>query len=334
MSFSGMQYADMGARIGAYAAAQFLVHAQPDLILERFAQAHSIPKNKSQVIKWRRLVPFDAAMDVLVEGITPSPTGVRYEDVQGQVQQYGAWIPFTDVLIETHEDENLKQFTIGAAEQASLTRERILWNMMTAGVNVIYSGTATSRSQVIAPIAAADLNLAQRALKNAFAKPITKMLNASPKIATQPVAPAYVAIGHTNLEQDLRAITGFVPRENYSDVKLLHDREIGKYQDIRFILAPHYTYFPGAGGTTLAGVLNDGSNVDVYPMVIFGQDAFGTVVLKGADSAKVAVKNPKMGESYEDPLGQRGFVAWKTWYAGVRLNEAWVLRVESAVSAL
>lgn len=334
MSFSGVQYADMGARIGVFAAAQFLVHAQPDLILERFGQLHTIPKNKSQVIKWRRLVPFDAAMDQLVEGITPSPTGVRYEDVQGQVAQYGAWIPFTDVLIETHEDENLKQFAIGAAEQASLTKERILWNMMIAGTNVIYSGTATSRATVQAPIAAADLQLAQRALKNAFAKTITKMLNASPKIATQPVAPAYVAIGHTNMEQDLRNLTGFVPRENYSDVKLLHDREIGKYQDIRFILAPHYTYFPGAGSTTIAGVLNNGTNVDVYPLVIFGQDAFGTVALKGTDSAKVAVKNPKMGESYEDPLGQRGFVAWKSWYAGVRLNEAWVVRVEAAVSAL
>ena len=334
MSFSGIQNADLGARIGLFAAAQFLVHAQPDLILEKFAQLQSLPKNKGQVIIWRRLVPFDAAMDQLVEGITPSPTGVVYENVQGQVAQYGAWVPFTDVLIETHEDENLKQFSIGAAEQAALTKERILWNMMVAGVNVLYSGTATSRAAVVAPIGGADLQLAQRALKTAFAKPITKMLSASPKIATQPVAPAYIGIGHTNLEQDLRTITGFVPRENYSEVKLLHEREIGKYQDLRFILAPHYPYFPSAGGAPVGVLTTNGTAADVYPLVIFGQDAFGAIALKGSDSAKVAVKNPKMGESYEDPLGQRGFLAWKTWYAGVRLNEAWILRVESAVSAL
>lgn len=334
MSFSGMQYADLGARIGVYAAAQFLVHAQPDLILEKFAQLTSIPKNKSQVIKWRRLIPFNAAMDQLVEGITPSPTGVSYEDVQGQVSQYGAWIPFTDVLIETHEDENLKQFTTGAGEQAALTKERILWNMMVAGSNVIYSGTATSRATVEAPLSGADLQLAQRALKNAFARPLTKMLSASPKIATQPVAPGYIGIGHTNLEQDLRAITGFVPRENYSEVKLLHEREIGKYQDLRFILAPHFTYFPGAGSSNTAGVLATNGSVDVYPLVIFGSDAFGAVALKGTEAAKVAVKNPKMGESYEDPLGQRGFVAWKMWYAGVRLNEAWIVRTEAAASSL
>lgn len=336
MSFSGVNYADLGVRIGVFAVANFLAHAQPTLILEKYASFQTVPKNKGQVIKWRRLVPFAAAMEQLVEGITPSPTGISYEDVSSQLAQYGAWIPFTDVLIETHEDENLKQFTMGAGEQAALTKERILWNLLVGGTNVIYSGTATSRATVVAPVDLGDIQLAQRALKVAMAKPITKILSASEKVATQPVAPGYVAFGHTNMEQDLRAITGFVPRENYSDSsKLLSDFEIGKLQDVRFILAPHFTYFPSAGGSPATGVLTtNGTNADVYPLVFLGQDAFAATALKGMDSAAVAVKNPKMGESYEDPLGQRGFVAWKMWYSGVRLNEAWMLRLEAAVTAL
>jgi N4-gp56 family major capsid protein len=265
---------------------------------------------KGQVIKWRRLVPFNASMEQLVEGITPSPTGVTYEDVSSTLSQYGAWIPFTDVLIETHEDENLKQFTIGAGEQAALTKERILWSVLIAGTNVIYSGSATSRATVQAPIDLGDIQLATRALKVAMAKPITKMVTASEKIATQPVAPAFVAFGHTNLEQDFRALSGFVPRENYSDsTKLLHPMEIGKVQDVRVILLPHLPYFPGAGSGTTTGVLFTGSNVDVYPIVFLGENAFAATALKGMSSANVAVKNPKIGESYEDPLGQRGFVA-------------------------
>lgn len=335
-SFSGVQYADLGVRIGVFAAANFLAHAQPTLILEKFAQTQYVPKNKGQVIKWRRLVPFAAAMEQLVEGITPSPMGVTYEDVSSQLAQFGSWIPFTDVLIETHEDDNLKQFTMGAGEQAGLTKERILWNVLVAGTNVIYSGTATSRATVVAPVDLGDIQLVQRALKVAMAKPITKMITASERIATQPVAPGYIGIGHTNLEQDLRAITGFVPRENYSDSsKLLSDFEIGKLQDIRFILAPHLTYFPSAGATPATGVLTtNGVNADVYPLIFFGADAFAATALKGMDSAQVGVKNPKMGESYEDPLGQRGFVAWKMWYSGVRLNEAWMIRLEAAVTAL
>jgi N4-gp56 family major capsid protein len=189
MSFSGVNYADLGVRIGVFAAAQFLAHAQPRLILEKYAMLQSVPKNKGQVIKWRRLTPFAASMDQLVEGITPSPTGVVYEDIQSQLAQYGAWIPFTDVIIETHEDDNLKQFVIGASEQAALTKERIIWNTLIAGTNVIYSGTATSRATVVAPIDLGDLQLAQRALKVTFTKPVTRMMSASDKISTQPVAP-------------------------------------------------------------------------------------------------------------------------------------------------
>ena len=334
MSFSGVHYGDLSPRVGLFAVANFLAHAQPQLLLEKFAQVQAMPKNTGQVLKWRRLVPFDAAMEQLTEGVTPSPTGITYEDVSSVIAQYGSWIPFTDVLLDTHEDDNLKQMTIAAGEQAALTKERILWNVLVGGTNVIYSGTATQRSAVIAPIALGDLRLAQRTLKVAMAKPITKMLDASVKIATQPVAPAYVGLGHTNLEQDFRAISGFVPRENYSNTSLIHPLEIGKVEDLRIVLAPHFTYFAGAGGAVASGVLRTGGKADVYPLVILGQDAFAATPLKGMDSARVAVKNPKMGESYEDPLGQRGFLAWKMWYSAARLNEAWMTRIEAAASDL
>lgn len=335
MSFSPVNYGDIGARVGLYSVAQFLVHAQPSLILERFAMTQSVPKNTGQLIKWRRPIPFAVSTDALVEGVTPSPIGFQYEDVSGVIQQFGSWVAITDVIMDTHEDENLKTITMLAGEQAALTKERILWNMMIGGTNVVYSGTATQRSEVVATVDEQDFRLVQRTLKVAMAKPITKMVDASVKIATQPVAPAYVAVGHTNFEQDLRNLTGFVPRENYSNTtKLLSEYEIGKFEDIRFILSPHLTYFPGAGGAIASGVLLTGGKADVYPMIVFGQDAFAATPLKGQESARIAVKNPQMGVSYEDPLGQRGFVSWKMWYSATRLNEAWIVRVEAAVTAL
>lgn len=333
MSFSGTTYGDIGARVGIYAVAKFLAHAVPTLILEKFAMVQAVPKNTGQVIKWRRAIPYTQAVDQLVEGVTPAPQGLQFEDVSSVVSQYGAWIPYTDVIEDTHEDPVLATMTQLAGEQAALTKERILWNMMVGGVNVIYSGTATARNQVVAPIGQGELNLAQRTLKNALATTITKMLDASPKIATQPVAAAYIAIGHTNMEQDLRVVPGFVPVENYSTTaQLVSPLELGKYQSLRFVLAPHLTYFAGAGGSS-ATVLNTGGKADVYPLVIFGADAFAATPLKGMDSARIAVKNPKMGVGDTDPLGQRGYVAWKFWYSAARLNEAWIVRIESAVSA-
>lgn len=335
MTFSPVNYGDISPRVGLFAVANFLIHATPVLILERFAMTQAVPKNTGQVIKWRRPIPFQIATEQLVEGITPAPLGLEYEDVSGVLAEYGSWMGFTDVVADTHEDDNLKTMTMLAGEQAGLTKERILWNMMIGGTNVIYTGTATARNQVIAPVDLGDLRLAQRTLKVAMAKPITRMIDASTNIATQPVAPGYVAIGHTNFEQDLRAIAGFVPREQYASTsKLLSDYEIGKVEDLRFILSPHFTNFPGAGGSASTGVLNTGGKADVYPLVIFGQDAFAATPLKGMDSARVVVKNPQMGGSYEDPLGQRGFVAWKMWYSATRLNEAWIVRIEAAVTQL
>src|SRR5687767_487344 len=108
MSFSGMQYGDISPRVGLFAVANFLVHASPVLILERFAMTQAVPKNSSQIIKWRRPIPFAISTEQLVEGVTPAPLGLEYEDVTGTLAQFGAWIAFTDVIADTHEDDNLK----------------------------------------------------------------------------------------------------------------------------------------------------------------------------------------------------------------------------------
>ena len=161
MSFSGMQYGDVPARIGVHIHGQMLAHAFPILLLDRFAQVIPVPKNKGHVIKFRRPVPFEVSTEQLVEGVTPAPQGITFEDISGVIAQYGAWVPFTDVIEDTHEDPILATITQQAGEQAALTKERILWNMMIAGTNVIYSGSATARNQVIAPIDMGDLRLAR-----------------------------------------------------------------------------------------------------------------------------------------------------------------------------
>lgn len=325
-------YGDISPRTAIYAVAKFLEHVKPVEVLAKFGMNEAIPKNKGTLAVFRRFVPFAIYTDALVEGVTPAPNMLQYEDVSVVVSQYGAWVNFTDVILDTHEDPNLQKITMGLGEQAASTKEAIIWAELVGGTNVIYSGTATSRATVAAPIAEEDLVAAQRFLKAAKAKPITKMLKASTNIATEPVAPAYIAFGHTNLEPDFRALTGFVPREKYSNYNVVSDWELGKFQDIRVVLSPDLEIFYGAGAAGPTGVLSaDGANVDVYPIVIIGQDAYGIIPLRGMDSATITVKNPT--PTYEDPLAQRGFASYKMWYAALRLNEAWMVRIEAAASA-
>lgn len=261
---------------------------------------------------------------------------MRFEDVTTTISEYGAWVAFTDVIADTHEDPILNEMSSLLSEQAAQVKEGLIWNVIRAGTSVIYSGAATSRITVSAPVGESDLALAQRVLKNNLAKPITKMISASVNVATEPVAGGYIGFGHTNLEQDLRDLTGFVVRESYSSIAPLMEQEIGKFQDIRFILSPQFAPFYGAGavGTGGGDVLATNGAADVFPIVIIGQDAFGVTALKGYESAAMAVKNPQMGSSYEDPLGQRGFMSWKMWFVATILNEAWMTRVECAARAL
>lgn len=331
-SFGVMTYGDISPRVGIYAVANFLEHAMPVLVLEKFARVEQLPKNKGQVVKWRRFVPFEINTNALVEGVTPAPNLLQYEDVSTVVSQYGGWVSFSDVILDTHEDPNLQKITMGLGEQAGATKEAIIWNELIGGTNVLYTGSATSRATVDSPIAESDLIAAQRFLKANKAKPLTKMLKASTNIATEPVAPGYIAFGHTNLEPDFRSLTEFVVREKYSQYQPLSDYEIGKFQDIRVILTPQLDPLWGAGSGTTTGVLSrDGVAVDVYPIVIVGADAYGVVPLRGMDSANVTIKNPTA--TYEDPLAQRGFASWKMWYVAVRLNEEWMVRIEAAASA-
>lgn len=331
-AYSGHQYGDISPRVGVYAVAKFLEKAAPQLILEKFARVEALPKNKSLTIKWRRTIPFDVSPIALTEGVTPAPQAIDMEDVTATIAQYGAWMGFSDVVQDTYEDPILAEAMDNMADQAATTKEMIIWNVMRAGTQVLYSGSATSRATVVAPIDENVLIDAQMELKTNHAKPITKMLTASLKIATEPVAGGYIGVGHTRMERDLRDLTGFVVREKYSEsTKLLSEYEIGKFQDLRFILTPHLEPFYGAGDTTLSGVLNNGTRVDVYPLVIFGADAFAVTPLKGAESVNIQVINPKA--TVEDPLAQRGAISWKMWFVATRLNEQWIIRVESAVTA-
>ncbi len=330
MAFGITTFGDISPRVGIYAVANFLEHALPVLVLEKFARTEVLPKNKGQVVVWRRFVPFAVNTTALVEGVTPAPNQLQYEDVVTIVSQYGGWVSFTDVIVDTHEDPNLQKISMGLGEQAASVKESLIWEELIGGTAVLYSGDATSRATVNDVIQASDLTAAQRFLKANRAKHITKMLKASTNIATEPVAPAFVAFGHSNLEPDFRALPEFVVREKYSNYNVVSDYELGKFQDIRVILSPQLPPIWGAGGAPTGVLSRDGVAADVYPIVIIGQDAYGVVPLRGMDSATITIKNPTA--TYEDPLAQRGFASWKMWYVAVRLNEEWMIRIEAAAS--
>jgi N4-gp56 family major capsid protein len=329
------KYGDINQRTAAWAESKMLEHAEPILVLEKFADAKPLPRNTADNIKFRRPIPYAVSTTQLVEGVTPVPKQMQYEDVPVSMGQYGSVIEITDKVADMAEDPVLADAAMLAGEQAAETKELILWGALKGGTNVAYSGTTTptARTFVNDTISLALQRNVVRSLKGQRAKPHTKMVSASNLFATEAVAPAYIAFAHTDVEQDLRDMDGFTPIERYSNFQPVSDWEIGKVENVRYILSPVLEPFSGAGSATDNGMTTTNSAVDVYPVIFTSRNSYGAVALKGANSMSPHVINPDQ-RTKSDPLGQRGIVSWKMYFAALILNQAWLNRVEVGVTDL
>ena len=322
---------ELSPRTLFYSQAAMLKHAQPILILEKFGTTYPMPANKGQTIKMRRPVPFAPATTPLVEGVTPDAQKMSFEDVETSLHQYGAWLGITDVIGDTHEDPVLRTMSMLCGEQAGETKEMLTWGILTGGANVMFANGLADQGAVSAGAVTAvgagavmglnDLRKAKQILVRQRAKPITKILDSSPKMRNSYVEASYLAFGHSDLEATLREIPGFYPTAAYGSRSVVSEYEVGTIENMRFILSPYYEPVTGVGTN------------DVYQMIILGQDAFGVVPLRGKNAIQNYVLNPGTARS-GDPLGQRGSVGWKTWFAALITNQAWMVRLETGALAL
>lgn len=319
-----------------YAERQMLKAQMPVTILDRWGQSKPMPKNKGTEIKFRRPIPFTAATTPLLEGVTPTARSFAYEDVTATLKQYGDVVEITDVIEDTHEDPILQDITEQSGLNIGRTIESLTYGVLRAGTNVFY-GNGSLRTSVNTPVTLDRLRAVSRALHAQKAATITKMLSSSPNFATSPIDACYPVVAHTDCENDIRNLPGFVPVANYGSRQKAHDTEIGTCESFRFFLSPDLPPFLDAGGAKVGAqgemVSTTGTNADVYPMLIFGDGAYGTVPLRGRESVKPSII-PVNQPTKDDPLGQRGYVGWKTWFTAVILNQLWMARLEVGVTKL
>jgi N4-gp56 family major capsid protein len=114
-----------------------------------------------------------------------------------------------------------------------------------------------------------------------------------------------------------------------------YENEIGKIEDVRYLTSTIFVPFSGdanKGGAVGTMIPNDvtSANAAVYPILYIARDAYGLVPLKGMNAITPSVVNPKPSDS--DPLAQRGHVGWKSMQAAAILNDAFMLRLEVAVT--
>ena len=347
-------YGTVASRNLIRAAQGMLEHAQPITVLGDFGTQREMPQNSTDTLVFRRTLPFGASTSgttienssryvgtpditasnfVLAEGVTPNANTISFQDVSVQLQQYGVLFKYSSKVENLYEDDIPGEMVKLTGETLAEVMEMVRYGVLKAGSTVIYAN-GSSRSAINTAISLNAIRKAARTLESNRSRRVTSRLAPGVNFGTRAVQPAYVIFCHTDAVSDIRNLPGFTRVEEYGSFKPIHDREVGACEDFRFISSPLLKSFAAAGSATLNNMLSVGNaNVDVYPFIIIGEDCWGQVALKGMSAIKPVVLKASQ-TNHANPLGQFGYVGASTYFATVRLNDAFMARIEAGVTAL
>ena len=337
---------------------QILAHAVPMEALSREGRQVRFPKNSSDTYVARRFLPYGATAtdqntinrffangtgdrgNVIVqahmvqEGVTPTPDSITPQDVTVVMQQYSCLYGFTDKTFDMYEDDIPQAMITQIGERVTLVNEMIIYGALKACTNQFYGGTGTTRVTVNGGVTLQLLRKVTINLAANHCKMVNRALAASGDFATMPVPAGWKVYCHTDMEPDIRDLPNFTPAERYSSGKA-EENELGACERFRFILHPDLPSFQDAGeavGTT--GLYStSGTSIDVYPMIVTGQDAWSQVAVRGKDVLDPTYLPPGQ-KSKSDPHGQRGYAGTMWWKAVMIENNGWMAVVNVGRKAL
>lgn len=347
-AFSPASYTQMPFLTRAWYNKVFLSVAEPKLVHDMFGMKTTLPKHNGEQVVWRRWLKLATNTVPLSEGITPTGKNLAYENVIATASWYGDWVGITDVVDFMHVDKVLTQATKRLAMQAAESMDVVTRDIINAGTGFLRvtadGGSPTTgvgaRTTVQGTITKKALDTAITQLEAADGDYFLGQMNASTKVATQPIGPAFVAIIHPHVAHDLvNSRAGFgtdewTPREKYAAGTVAYPSEIGKYRNVRFVTSTLAKVWADSGGTTTVGTTaasvyrsTTGTNGDVYSCLILAKEAYGTVKLEGA----AATYYDRAGGN-SDPLHQRSTAGWKACKTAAILNDSWMIRIECLAS--
>ena len=289
----------------------------------KYGQIRDIPRNSSEVIKFRKYGSLAAALTPLVEGVTPAGSALAITDISATVAQYGDFVTLTDFLLFTTLDPILVETAEVLGEQAGDTMDQLAAEVLSAGTNVQFASSATQRSEITDAMVLDDAEIreATRTLQNANAHEITSMVDPDEGYSTSPLNSCYVGLIHPNTLFDLQVADGFIPVEKYANKADVMMGEVGALGRVRFVQSTNGTVFAGEG---------DGGD-DVYATLIFAKDAYGITRISGESMRNIVTPLGSAGSA--DPLKQRATSGWKATFVCKILQQPWILRIEHGVSA-
>lgn len=292
----------LSALMQSYYDKRLLKRTESEIVYKQMGRVGMIPKGEGKTVTWSRYTNLSDATTPLTEGEDPTPTNLTAINVTATMSQYGNYTSVTDILSLTALDNVISSAVDIMAYNAAKTVDTVIRDVVTAGSNVLYASAATSRATIFTTDVM-SVREVRRAVKQLKRNDAPTMENGD-----------YVAIIHPDVAYDLQGDTAWQNAHQYveSGIKDIYNGEVGRLYGVRFM------------ETTQSPILiNSGSaGTEVYQSMFFGREAFGVSDLQ---SLKTIVDSP----SKRSTLELYSDVGWKAAFATARLNENFMVRVES-----
>lgn len=308
----------------------------------------------SMSVKWRRienLAPATTALSELTEngplafGAGRNSVKPTVTDVTTAIAKYG-----NAILISEEVDLfNISPITMALMDRlggnAGESLNILQADVFKTGDTIVYSGNVANKSAVAQEIKLNDIKRAVNAINRKSAQKFEGMGTGSTNYNSQPIRESYMGICHSDVEEDVRGLTGFIGVEQYGGYTQTFVGEFGAVGGVRWAsteIAPieTNTSTTSASASGAANYFhNEGSTgfANVYWSVVYGKEAVGSVGLGQQHTTSITeMYNPTKPQAVEviyhrpgssgvaDMFNEVGSIAWKAWWGGKTLNGAWV----------
>ena len=285
-----------------------LMTAYPTLVHAKFCQKRIMPEKMGDTIVFRRYSKLDTVPIPLVDGITPPGAPLSATDLKARVDFYGNFVTITNQVELTVEDRTINEASRLLAQNLGQTLDEITRDVLASTTSVIQAENGTN-GNTPTEINKADVDATVKSLLGSDAEMISEVVTGVDAFGTTPVRPAFWGFIHTDLLDDLEAVSGFQHSANYPNQQSVLDSEWGATGNVRWLY-------------TSIGSVDRTPSTDVYNLFIVGKEAYACVHL-GSAAGNFYVE-PLGSAGSADPLHQRGTVGWDHPYVARILNDAFM----------
>ena len=287
--------------INIFYQSQVLLRVIDAFIYVRFGKKDSMPMHAGDVNKWRRWSNPDAQTVPLVEGVDPAPILLSKTDIQVQMKEYGAYIVTSSWMTFTGITDDERQMNNILLDNMRLTIDTLTRDVASGTAS---QTTASNGSGTATFINKTDLDTIVTNLVVQNTRMIKTQLSAGQGQGTSPIRASFIGIAHPGERTKLSQVSGFKHVSNYSQTGQQMEDEFGATDDIRWLLTTNATRLTATTG---------------YENLIFGEEFYGTVKIKGNSAAAPLIFTPK--DKVGSPLQRFTTLGWLQNFAAKILND-------------